>query len=144
MLFIEDQQRTLADSHAATESRVLDVPWSTRQWSSRPTPLAAARGTKESRSPRYVGSTFWVSHLVRTQKVGLRRRPHKATVLKAVQDTKRSSACDCSRFCSCEILQVQHASTAGGNHGLKTKDLPRGFQVENLVPNQILRLVEIY
>jgi len=36
---------------------------------------------------------------------------------------------------------VQHPEE---NPGLKTQDLPNGVQVENLVPNQILGVVELY
>jgi hypothetical protein len=36
---------------------------------------------------------------------------------------------------------VQHPEE---NPGLKTQDLPNGVQVENLIPNQILGVVELY
>jgi len=44
---------------------------------------------------------------------------HKTSILKMLQDAKRLLACDCSCFCSCEILQIQHSATDGGNPRIK-------------------------
>jgi len=47
---------------------------------------------------------------------GRRARPsHRSSILKALQQTKRLSACDYSQFWICQILKDQHGSTSGGD-----------------------------
>ena len=52
------------------------------------------------------------------------RLPHVSSILEAHQHSERLSACECSRFRSCQILEIQRGSTDGGRFW-PTPILPR-------------------
>jgi hypothetical protein len=68
---------------------------------------------------------------------------HKSTILNAhwlVSGCQRANVVDSVAVKSSSFNTVQQLV---GNQGLKTEGLPGGFQVENLVPNQVKALIEI-
>src|ERR1035438_3415319 len=67
---------------------------------------------------------------------------HKSTILNAhwlVSGCQRANVVDSVAVKSSSFNTVQQLV---GNEGLKTEGLPGGFQVENLVPNQVLYQAE--
>jgi hypothetical protein len=85
-----------------------------------------------------------LEHLVQTQVFGLLDIPLNSVFSKRLS-TPIGSRCaivvDSVAVRSSRFNMVQQTV---GNPALKTEDLQTGFQVENLVPNQIERLVEVY
>jgi len=84
-----------------------------------------------------------VDPLVQTQVVGLQDIPINPVFSKrfsSPSDFLRAAVVDSVVVRSLRFNTVQHLEE---NPALKTQGLPRGVQVENLVPNQILRLIEV-
>jgi hypothetical protein len=64
--------------------------------------------------------------LVQTQRVFRPTHPYIWVALNLNGRAQRCSPCDCSRFCGCQILQIQHGSTTGGEPGIENKWLTNG------------------
>ena len=62
----------------------------------------------------------------------------KSSILKALQHAKRLAACDCSRFCSCQILKVQRSSTSGGEPGIQNTRLTKRSSGREPGPEPVL------
>jgi len=81
--------------------------------------------------------------LVQTQVLGLQDIP-----INPVFSMRFSTPSNCRRATVVDSVVVRSSrfntvQQTVGSPGLRTEDLPRGFQVENLVPNQIRPAIEI-
>jgi hypothetical protein len=88
--------------------------------------------------------TFWVSHLVQTQVVGRKDiliKPVLSMYLGAPGGIRHATVVDSVAVRSSRFNRVQQLAE---NQRLKTNGLQRGFQLENLVPNRISGIIEIY
>jgi hypothetical protein len=84
-----------------------------------------------------------VDHLVQTQVLSRQEIPVNSLFSKRFStpsDFRRATVVD---FVAVRSARINADQQTVENQGLKTEGLPTGFQVENLVPNQILLPVEI-
>ena len=86
---------------------------------------------------------FKVDHLVQTQVLGLQDisiNPVFSKRFSMPSDFRSATVVDSVAVRSSRFNTVQHLEE---NPKLKTQGLPRGVHVENLVPNQVQRVIEI-
>jgi hypothetical protein len=104
------------------------------------------RGDKRRPSeafPQSVQHSLKADHMVQTQVLGLLDFPLNPLFSKRFSTPsglRRATVVDSVAVKSSSFNTVQRLV---GNQGLKTEGLPGGFQVENLVPNQIQPPIEI-
>ena len=84
-----------------------------------------------------------VDHLVQTQVLSRQYNPINplsSMRFSTPSDFRRATVVD---FVAVRSARINTDQQTVENQGLKSEGLPTGFQVENLVPNQILRLIEV-